>query len=509
MTQSLIRFQQVFYGLLLVFLSLLSVSGTIALRNVLHFILLIGLLGFLWVQLSTDREIITRHLRTIPIPLIIWIGYLLIFPFVAPDKEGAFANLFGKGMWGESILTWVLAWGSVLILGAGRLGLWPLALVSAVPVYIHLLLLVFAWTGVLQPSFYADPSLFQFGVSLVDVVADYSLIHNPFGSFPMGFRGIEPMHGNLGYPASQAMCLALALAFGAWRENNKRALVKSTVLIVLCFASVIIAQSRAAAYFGLFLVGLSFLFYWLVMPANKFGASIHTFCLDASKVKMAAALASIGLISLLLFLKVISTNPVWYAMWDKISLGFQIDNPKVLLCEGFTPATYDFVRKTHEGEREDYVNSLIDGLNGDGARVMMARAGLDLVMQYPMGLNADRDAYQRRMEQSCGHVPVMNYAHAHNAWINLALGLGVVGLLIYLLVIIKFLVIGLQRFGEAYIPSSMGLFLLSIFWLIRGLFDAVYQEHYLQMQAFFVFVLYLNLFFQLKASWGKNVKNSC
>lgn len=497
MTQSLTRFQQIFYGLLLVFLSLLSVSGTIALRNVLHFLLLIGLLGFLWVQLSTDREIITRHLRTIPIPLIIWIGYLLIFPFVAPDKEGAFTNLFGKGMWGESILTWVLAWGSVLILGAGRLGLWPLALVSAVPVFIHLLLLLFAWAGVLQPSFYADPSLFQFGVSLVDVVANYSLIHNPFGSFPMGFRGIEPMHGNLGYPASQAMCLALALAFGAWRENNKLTLVKSTVLIVLCLASVIIAQSRAAAYFGLFLIGLSFLFYWIVSPANKLGAPIHVFGLGADKLKMAAALASIGLISLLLFLKVISTSPVWYAIWDKMSIGFQIDNPKVLLCEGFTPATYDFVREKYEGQSEDYVKTLIDGLSSDGARVMMARAGLDLVLEYPWGLNGDRDSYQRRMEQSCGHIPAMNYAHAHNAWINMALSVGLLGAVLYLVVLLNFMRCAFSSLKVRYGCPATALLLLSLFWITRGIFDAIHQEHYLQMQGFWM--LALNLMIRIES----------
>lgn len=492
MNQLHTRFQQAFYGILLVFLSILSVSGTIALRNLLHLLLLLGLAGYIWVQLSVDKKVVVRQLRAIPVPLVIWIAYLLIFPFIAPDEDGAFDNLFGKGMWGESILTWVLAWGSVLILGTGRLGLWPLALVSAVPVFVHLLLLLFAWGGVLQPSFYADPSLFQFGVSLVDVVTDFSLIHNPFGSFPMGFRGIEPMHGNLGYPASQAMCLALALAFGAWRKNNQHALFKSTFLIVLCFASVIIAQSRAAAYFGLFLIGLSFLFYWFVKPANKSGGSINVFGLGAGRVKTAVTLASIGLISLLFFLKVISTNPLWYAMWDKMSLGFQIDNPKVLLCEGFTSAAHDFVRKKHEGQSEDYVKTLIDGLNGDGARVMMARAGLDLVLKYPMGLNGDRDAYQRRMEQSCGHVPAMNYAHAHNAWINMALGLGVIGVCIYLFMLLNFLAIGVSKVDQAG-AAAMALFLCSSFWFIRGLFDAVYQEHYLQMQAFVLFSLFLHV----------------
>jgi len=41
--------------------------------------------------------------------------------------------------------------------------------------------------------------------------------------------------------------------------------------------------------------------------------------------------------------------------------------------------------------------------------------------------------------------------------------------------------------------AGLALLLLSIFWLLRGMVDAVYQEHYLEMQAFFLLTLFLNL----------------
>ena len=42
-------------------------------------------------------------------------------------------------------------------------------------------------------------------------------------------------------------------------------------------------------------------------------------------------------------------------------------------------------------------------------------------------------------------------------------------------------------------PAGLALLLLSIFWLLRGMVDAVYQEHYLEMQAFFLLTLFLSL----------------
>jgi len=42
-------------------------------------------------------------------------------------------------------------------------------------------------------------------------------------------------------------------------------------------------------------------------------------------------------------------------------------------------------------------------------------------------------------------------------------------------------------------PAGMALLLLSTFWLLRGMVDAVYQEHYLEMQAFFLLTLFLLL----------------
>ena len=480
------RFQGLYLALLLAFAGVLSVSGTIALRNVLHLGLLVMLLAYVGFAWQTQRGRMATLVATVPLPVWLWCAYLLLFPLVAPNSAGAWSNLIGKGMWGESMLTWLLAWGAFLILGTKRLTLWVLALVSAVPVFIHLGLTALAWAGVLQLAFYEDPSLQAAGQSLWAVLLDVSQLQKPFQAFPLGFRGIEPMHGNLGYPASQAMCIGLAVMFAAWHEGKHRRAIEAGALVALCFVSVVIAQSRAAAYFGLLILALACLIYAVFVRVQRvplrlgWGAGL--------------VMACVGMLCLMFFYHVVAHNPVWYSMGDKVAIGFQIEKPKDLICDGFTPATSEFVRQRYPGMDEAYVESLIDGLRGDGGRVLLARVGADLSASNPWGWSGGRDAYQYRIEQLCGHVPAMNFSHAHNAWINLILAVGWVGAILYAWVLLQFAKSGWSALKQEQTwPAGLALLLLSIFWLLRGMVDAVYQEHYLEMQAFFLLTLFLLL----------------
>jgi hypothetical protein len=480
------RFQGLYLALLLAFAGVLSVSGTIALRNVLHLGLLLLLLGYLGFAWRTQRGRMATLAAAVPLPVWLWCGYLFLFPLIAPNPAGAWSNLIGKGMWGESMLTWLLAWGAFVILGPKRLTLWVLALVSAVPVFIHVGLTALAWAGVLQPAFYEDPSLQAAGQSLWAVLRDVSLLQNPFQAFPMGFRGIEPMHGNLGYPASQAMCLGLAVLFTAWHQGKHRKAIQAGVLVALCFLSVVIAQSRAAAYFGLLILTLSGVIYAVFVRVQRVPLRLGR--------SAGLAMGGVGVLCLVFFYQVASHNPAWYSMWDKAAIGFQLEAPKDLLCEGVTPATFEFVRLQHPGEDARYIESLIGGLLGDGGRVLLARVGAELSLHNPWGWNGGRDAYQYRIEQLCGHEPAMNFSHAHNAWINLILAVGWAGAIFYAWVLLHFAKSGWSALKQEQIwPAGMALVLLSIFWLLRGMVDAVYQEHYLEMQAFFLLTLFLLL----------------
>ncbi|OYQ40336.1 hypothetical protein CHU94_13655 [Rhodoferax sp. TH121] len=486
MSMTLNRFQNFYLALLLAFAGVLSVSGTIALRNLLHLgllLLLLVYLGFMW---RTERGRVVALTRTVPLPVWCWCAYLLLFPLFAPNSAGAWSNLIGKGMWGESLLTWLLAGGAFLILGKKRLTLWLLALVSAVPVFIHLCLTLLAWAGVLQPAFYQDPSLLAAGQSLWAILQDGSLPQKPFQSFPLGFRGIEPMHGNLGYPASQTMCVGLAVMFSAWQQGKQRRVIEAGTLVALCFLSVVIAASRAATYFSFLLLACACLFFTVTVPAKRVSLS--------TGVRL--SIVGIVVLCLVFFQQVVSQNSFWYSVGAKMTVGLYVENPRDLICDGFSSATTEFVRQRHPGKDQAYVESLIDGLRGDGGRVLLARVGAELSASNPWGWNGGRDAYQYRIEQMCGHVPALYFSHAHSAWINLILAVGWVGALLYAWVLLQFAKSGCSALKQEHKwPEGMALLLLSIFWLLRGMVDAVYQEHYLEMQAFFL----LTLFFLLRS----------
>lgn len=481
------RFQGLYLTLLLAFAGVLSVSGTIALRNVLHLGLLLLLLGYLGFAWPMQRERTVALAAAVPLPVWLWCAYLLVFPLIAPNTSGAWSNMIGKGMWGESMLTWLLAGGAFLILGTKRLTLWVLALVSAVPVFIHLGLTALAWAGVFQPAFYEDPSLRSAGQSLLTVLRDVTLLQNPFQTFPMGFRGIEPMHGNLGYPASQAMCIGLAVMFASWQQGKHRRAIQAGALVALCFVSVVIAQSRAAAYFGLLILALACVIYTVFVRVQRVPLRLRW--------GVGFMMMGVGVLCLVFFYQVVSHNPVWYSMGDKAAIGFQLEAPKDLLCEGITPATSEFVRQQYPDKDADYIQSIIAGLTGDGGRILLARVGAELSIHNPWGWNGGRDAYQYRIEQLCGHVPVMIFSHAHNAWINLILAVGWIGAILYACVLLQFAKSGWRALKQEQAwPAGLALLLLSIFWLLRGMVDAVYQEHYLEMQAFFLFTLFLLLY---------------
>jgi hypothetical protein len=483
---TLSRFRGFYLVLLLAFAGVLSVSGTIALRNILHLSLLLLLMTYVGYAWRTERGRMIVLAENVPLPVWLWCAYLFIFPLIAPNSAGAWSNMIGKGMWGESVLTWVLVWGAFLILGTERLTLWVLALVSAVPVFIHLALTILAWAGVLQPAFYADPSLQAAGQSVLAVLRDVSLLQYPFHAFPMGFRGIEPMHGNLGYPASQAMCIGIAVMFAAWHQGRRRLALQAGALVILCFVSVVIAQSRAAAYFGLLILTLAWGIYAVFSQKQRLPRKIGWLT--------GLTIGGAGALCLVFFYQVMSHNPAWYTMTDKMMIGFQLDSPKELLCEGVSSSTTEFMRQKHPDKDDDYIQTLVNGLQSDGGRVLMARVGVELSASNPWGWNGGRDAYQYRMERLCGHVPVMNFSHAHNAWINLILALGWSGAILYAAVLLYFAKSGWCALKQQQTwPVGMALLLLSVFWLLRGMVDAVYQEHYLQMQAFFLFAVHLLL----------------
>jgi hypothetical protein len=297
------------------------------------------------------------------------------------------------------------------------------------------------------------------------------------------------MHGNIGYAASQTVALSFVYLCIAWRERNAKGIALSALLIVLCFLSVIIAASRGAVYFGLLLLLISLLTY--VRVEKQLGGKTGD---PRSKINIAKLIVVclVALISIASFVYVKGRDDVrWYSMWDKVKIAWTTENPVGVLCNGASDSTLQQIKQEYQGKGEEYTHALIAGLEGDGGRILLMRAGAQLVLENPRGLDGSRQSYEKLMLEKCGHQPKLQFSHAHQAWINLALAFGWLGVTFFAVMMGYFVMLGwrnLENLNQW--PWAMALFLIGIFWVLRGFTDAVYQDHYLQMQALLLAYLF-------------------
>lgn len=410
--------------------------------------------------------------------LSLWVLYLVVFPLLAVQPDVAWKNL--KGQWVESVLAWIAGYGAVRLLGRQGPTIWQLGLASAFPLALHLSLCLAAWIGLFGDNYLV---IEDFGTAwralMHEAGSGFGAVLTP-RDFPIGFRGVEPMHGNLGYAASQAIVLFGVCFFLAWRERNQKMMYVAMLGIAVCFASILIARSRGAILFSalvLLAVVLSYHFKW-VRGKNRN---------ERLRLPTAWLAGAIGLFCVLTLIAYQSVrhDPRWQSMVDKIQIGLMLDEPTDVLCNGVPLAAESDIRSRLQGRSPDYVEDVLGGLKGqDGGRILLMRAGVQLALENPRGIDGSRQAYQKLMEAKCGHVPQLHFAHSHQSWIDLSLALGWAGGGLFAAVLFYFMRDGwlsMSRPGADCWATVM--FLLCLFWAVRGLVDSVYREHYLQMQA--------------------------
>jgi O-antigen ligase len=179
-------------------------------------------------------------------------------------------------------------------------------------------------------------------------------------------------------------------------------------------------------------------------------------------------------------------------MADKIQAGFMVVDPVSTLCRGLSPDEELLIRARFAGSTSAHAADIIQSIeNGDGGRVILMRAGLKLALDNPWGLDGSRQSYERLMEAKCEEAPKLNYAHSHNSWLDLSMAMGWIGVILFASVFIQLFVTAAKKIysseGE---DINMALGLLALFWIVRGFFDSLFREHYLQMQALLMIYIY-------------------
>lgn len=416
-----------------IYIAVLPMASTIALRN----LALLGMLMLLVICLRrTGIGVLSTLFGPWLAPLVVWIAYLCLFPLFAEDSSEAWRSL--GTVWYRGILALLAGAGLALVIGP-RLPIgtaFQIGVVSMTALFIHLGLVV--WKAV------------------------------ETSAMPWNYWGRETHHADLGYAAGHAVVL-LAISLVAGREG-KRALAWG--LIAVALASVTIAHSRGGLGFAL----LGLLLVFALAGLARGGA--HRF-------RQAGVL--VGVISIIAGMVFFASrsDDRWGRMIDRLAGGFYGDSLQIQ-CEGYSKVEQELIQRFGEGHRAaDLVESI---RNGDGARMVLLRAGLRQAIDHPWGLDGSRQAYQRRLERYCPNSDpnVFKPAHTHNGWLDTVLALGWIGAGLYLLVLLNFLrmgVAGLRAGGDG-LEFALVLVGLSLFWILRGLTDSVYRDHQLEMQGF-------------------------
>ncbi len=406
-----------------VYLAVLPMSGTIALRNV-------ALLGLL-LLLAWQFPRIKADVR-LGWPFMLWATYLLLFPLIAEDHQGAWQSF--SGQWGRSLLSMLAGAGLAALLQRSGWGTaFQLGLISTIPVFVHLVLV--AWKSL------------------------------EAGGIPWGYWGRETHHADLGYAAGQAVILlAASIVAGA-----KRWRLLAVALIAAALFSTAVARSRAGLMFAILGCLLVFLPAYLKQGSHRFR-------------NVLGLLVVLGLVAGGILLLALKDDPRWGNMVDKLSAGF-LGSALNIQCEG-TASVEPLIRSMQDEQvvADEIIAAVRDG---DGARMVALRAGLQLSLKHPWGSDGSRQAYRLLLEQECAN-PAALIVHAHNGWIDTLLAIGWLGALLYLVLLMAFLKRGLSHRHDDQGDRVWGLVLvaLSLFWILRGLTDSVYRDHMLEMQGF-------------------------
>lgn len=408
-----------------IYLAVLPMADTIALRNLA--------LACLLVCLAWQFRPLRDGLR-FGWPILLWAAYLLLFPLMADDHQTAWKSLGGQ--WGRGLLAMVAGGGAAVILSR-RLSVGNMLLllgaVSAVPNLVHLVM--FAWKAV------------------------------EGGSLPWGYWGRETHHADLGYAAGHATILLMA----AFIAGDKRIRWLAVLLTLAAVLSTLAANSRAGVAFAVFGA-------MLILLPSLFLGSLR----DTRLVLRTIGLGAIGVVVVFVF--AFNVDPRWQRLTSELQPGF-LGQPVQIECEG-VPAISDAVLSKY-GSLDRAPWAIGGVVHGDGSRIMLLRAGIELAASHPWGSDGSRQAFQKLLRQVCPE-PAIRMAHTHNGWIDTMLAIGWLGAALYLGVLLAYLKqgwVGLRSNGPV---RSWGLVLvaLSIFWMVRGGTDSVFRDHMLEMQGF-------------------------
>ena len=333
---------------------------------------------------------------------------------------------------------------------------------------------------------------FAFSVPILIYLTLLAIKGFSVGYIPWGYWGLSDSHGDLAYSSLQSVIfLSVFFLCQAKYASDKLLCV---LLLFACVLSVVFAQSRG----GLLFIVLSSLLTWITFiffaKPNK-SLNLKNIALAFLLLTAFALIAAFGS----------HHNPQRWLESPIRALSALNSDPFLGLCSN--PNTSEFndseIQTTLNSEQIEARSRI---MHGDSARVILAKAGFVLSLDYPLGINGVRGAYQQAIINYCGRLPFVEYSHTHNAWLDTSLAIGIPGAILLLLIMLNYGWQGFKMIGRSkqLNPFALALFISAGVWILRGMLDSSLRDQMLEMQAFILaFLLASAISYQPKTLGAK------
>jgi hypothetical protein len=468
--------------LFLSFIAIIPFANTTALKN----LLLVSVILSVVFNLTKKNFIFWFfEYKEISLPLFCIAGFLGVFPFISIDKSIAIAAITGQ--WAQSILTWFCA-AAIVLQQREKINFKQVCFWHAIIVIFFFLQLAFAVSGLFGENPPRQISIDEWRVALLNAWAHGLPSYG--ASLPFPFVGYDEMHGNLGYAGSQVIALASAWYLFESTAQNPRSRILPLIFIITSLLSAIWISSRGAFVFDILILLVAFL------SRKKFEYSLINPKKEQNIKRKSQLTTSLAMVSvLILFVSLVSQTILkderWLLMKSKIEAGWMVKDPVSFMCNGFRPGEQEEILEGLQIQNPEISQKIMAGFDQDAGRAVLLQVGWQLVKENPWGIDGSRQSYEKAIAAKCGGQPTHNFAHAHNGWINLALAFGWLGAGLYFALLMQMAIVGWRHASSGLaLPWSSALFLVAFFWIIRGLTDACYQDHYIQMQGVLLGYLY-------------------
>ncbi len=292
-------------------------------------------------------------------------------------------------------------------------------------------------------------------IAYVDYLAVKDLVEH--GRFTDRIRGLTKGPDTSNYLTNMLLVLLLAEVFLRITRRPRFLPLSTTALIVLILLTLfsVYAESVRNGVIELSFVLMLFAILFVSENRQRFGKTTRALVIS-TLIVVPVAFAYLSY----------KTDERWQTFVDTIPLAMDTETNR----QWINLARQHELRLS-DGRPVDWSNYM---------RMARIKAGVDLVREYPLGVGYGRNAFAHAVMKKYGE----SSSHSHSGLIDLAVGTGVPGTLLWLGFLASLAVSGLRNFRRTGDYCALTLLFLVSGYGVRMVLDSIVRDHMLQMFLF-------------------------